>query len=176
MTPESRPEGAAHRGLLYRALNPVYARDPLSGEGACRYGGRFHARGTPALYLSLSPTTALRESNQVGTLQPTTLVAYRADLAPLLDGRDARALASWGMTPEDPADPDWRGRMLLGGPVPTQDLAARLAAEGHVGLIVPSYARGATTADVNVVLWRWNTGDGDALMVVDDDGRLSRPS
>ena len=57
-------------------------------------------------------------------------------------------------------------------PVPTQDLAARLAAEGHPRLIVPSYARGATTADVNVVLWRWNTDHDDALAVVDDEGRL----
>lgn len=31
-------------GLLYRALNPVHAREPLSGEGARRYGGRFNAR------------------------------------------------------------------------------------------------------------------------------------
>ena len=27
-----------YAGLLYRALNPVYAREPLSGEGARRYG------------------------------------------------------------------------------------------------------------------------------------------
>jgi len=63
-------------GFLYRALNPVYARDPLSGRGAQLYGGRFNPKGTPALYASLSPMTALREANQVGTLQPTTLVAY----------------------------------------------------------------------------------------------------
>ena len=176
MKPPLRPEGGAHPGLLYRALDPVYARDPLSGEGARLHGGRFNARGTPALYLSLSPATALREAGQIGTLQPTTLVAYRADLAPLLDGRDADALAFWGMPLADLADPDWRGRMLASGPVPTQDLAARLAAEGYVGLIVPSYARGATVADVNVMLGRWNTGGGDALTVVDDDGRLSRPS
>ena len=172
MTPPTRPEGALHRGLLYRALNPVYARDPLSGEGARAHGGRFNARGTPALYLSLSPATALREANQVGTMQPTTLVAYRADLALLLDGQEVGALAPWGATPADLTDSDWRGRMLAGGPVPTQDLAARLAAEGYVGLIVPSYARGATRADVNVVLWRWNTGNGDALAVVDDEERL----
>ncbi|MEM9765192.1 MAG: RES family NAD+ phosphorylase, partial [Pseudomonadota bacterium] len=75
--------GAIHRGLLYRALNPVYAGEPLSGRGAALHGGRFNARGTPALYLSLSPATALREANQVGTLQPTTLVAYEAALDPL---------------------------------------------------------------------------------------------
>ena len=33
-------------GFLYRALNPVYARDPLSGRGAKLYGGRFNPKGT----------------------------------------------------------------------------------------------------------------------------------
>lgn len=168
----SGSEAATYRGLLYRALNPVYARNPLSGEGARRYGGRFNARGTPALYLSLSPTAALREANQVGTLQPTTVVAYHANLAPLLDSRDGAALAAWDTTPADLADPDWRGRMLAGGPVPTQDFAERLLAAAHVGLIAPSYARGVTEADRNIVLWQWNTGENDMLAVVDDEGRL----
>lgn len=166
------PDGTTYRGLLYRALNPVYAREPLSGEGARRHGGRFNARGTFALYLAFSPATALREANQVGTLQPTTLVAYRADLAGLVDGRDAAAPASWGAPPDDLTDPDWRDAMLTGGPVPTQDLAMWLAEAGHPGLIVPSYVRGATARDVNLVLWRWNGGTGDALEVVDDEGRL----
>ena len=172
MTPPAPPEGVAYQGLLYRALNPVYARDPLSGRGAELYGGRFNARGTPALYLSLSPATALREANQVGTLQPITLVAYRADLASLVDGRDVGSLAAWDTTPDGLADPDWRGRMLAGRPMPTQDLAARFAEAGYVGLIAPSYARGAAAADINVVLWRWNTGGGDTVAVVDDEGRL----
>jgi len=36
-------------GFLYRALNPVYARDPLSGRGAQLYGGRFNPKGRRAL-------------------------------------------------------------------------------------------------------------------------------
>ena len=79
-------------GLLYRAHNPVWSREPLSGEGAARFGGRFNRVGRAALYASLAPETALREANQVGTLQPTTLVAYQADIGPLLDGRDTAAL------------------------------------------------------------------------------------
>jgi len=85
-------------GLLYRALNPVYARDPLSGRGAELYGGRFNPKGTPALYASLSPDAALREANQAGTLQPTTLVAYAADIAPVFDVREADAHLGFGMT------------------------------------------------------------------------------
>ena len=51
-----------YTGLLYRALNPVWARDPLSGAGAARYGGRFNRIGRPALYTAFDPATALRET------------------------------------------------------------------------------------------------------------------
>lgn len=155
-------------GLLYRALNPVWAREPLSGAGAARFGGRFNRIGRPALYTSLAPETALREANQVGTLQPTTLFACRADIAPLLDGRDPAALAPFGMTPEALADPAWRERMLAGRPVPTQDLAEAAIGAGHRGLVAPSYARGAPPQALNLVLWDW---DG-CLALVDDDDRL----
>ena len=102
-------------GLLYRALNPVYARDPLSGRGAEMYGGRFNPKGTPALYASLSPVTALREANQAGALQPTTLVAYQVDVRPVFDARDAEALARFGVTREDLASIAWRDEMIANG-------------------------------------------------------------
>lgn len=155
-------------GLLYRAHNPVWSRAPLSGEGAARFGGRFNRIGRPALYTSLAPETALREANQVGTLQPTMLVAYQADIGPLLDGRDAAALKPFGMTPGDLADPGWRDRMLGGKPVPTQDLVEAAIAQGFAGIVVPSYARGAPADALNLVLWAW---DGK-LDLVDDDDRL----
>ena len=51
-----------YQGKLFRALNPLYARDPLSGHGAELHGGRFNPKGMPALYASLSVVTALRVS------------------------------------------------------------------------------------------------------------------
>lgn len=161
------------RGRLYRALNPVYARQPLSGQGAALHGGRFNRRGVAALYTALDPVTALREANQVGDLQPTVLVCYRADLGPVFDTRDSAALAERGMTPERLADPGWRSAMLDGRPVPTQDFAATLAAEGYAGCLTRSFAAGTTAANLNLVLWRW-TGDGDRLEAIDDEDRLSR--
>ena len=147
----------------------MFARDPLSGEGAARYGGRFNRVGRAALYTSLAPETALREANQVGTLQPTTLVAYRAaELGPVLDGRDAAAIASFGLEPGALADPAWRERMLTRQPVPTQILAEAAIAQGFAGILVPSYARGAPADALNIVLWRW---DG-CLTLVDDANRL----
>ena len=84
-------------GKLYRALNPVYAREPLSGRGAELYGGRFNPKGMPALYTSLSVMTALKEANQVGNLQPTTLVSYDAEIEGIFDSRDEEALGAEGM-------------------------------------------------------------------------------
>lgn len=157
---------------LYRSLNPLYAREPLSGEGAARFGGRFNPRGTPALYTALSIGSAIREANQVGALQPTTLVAYRAQLTNLFDCRDLAALAAHAMTPDQLADPAWREAMRKHGSAPTQDFARTLMAAGHSGLLVRSFARGAAYDDLNIVLWRWS-GKGARLSVIDDEARLA---
>ena len=162
-----------YAGPLYRALNPVYAREPLSGRGAELYGGRFNARGTPALYTALDPATALRESSQAGSLQPTVLVSYRAELGPVFDSRDAGALEARGMSAGALVDPGWRAAMLDGRPVPTQEFARALVSDGFAGLLVRSYAKGATGANLNIVLWRW-TDEGNALAVIDDEDRLGR--
>jgi len=160
-------------GFLYRALNPIYAREPLSGRGAQVYGGRFNPKGTPALYASLSPVTALREANQVGALQPTTLVAYEADVRPVFDTRDAEALAGFGMTPEDLASAAWRDDMIATGESGTQAFARRLIAAGYAALLVPSFARGAAPTDLNLALWRWGDAAPTRLVLIDDENRLS---
>ena len=159
-----------YRGPLYRALNPVYARQPLSGAGAARHGGRFNPRGVPALYTALEVIGALREANQAGSLQPTTLVSYEADLSPVFDSRDADALAAYDMDAQALADPGWRDAMRDNGEAPTQTLARRLIADGHAGLLVHSFAKGAGAVDLNLVLWHWDTG----LVLVDDENRLGR--
>ncbi len=54
-------------------------------------------KSVPALYLSLSVMTALREVNQVGNLQPTTLVSYDAEIDDVFDSRDEAAIVGAGM-------------------------------------------------------------------------------
>ena len=159
-------------GLLYRALNPIYAQDPLSGEGASRHGGRFNPKGMPALYTSQSVVTAVREANQIGTLQPTMLVAYQADIGPIFDATDKAALDAEGVTAEKLAADDWRLRMLADGIAPTQDLARRLKDAGFAGMQVRSFAKGTTEQDLNVVLWTWGADPPTQLLLVDDEGRL----
>jgi len=160
------------RGALCRALNPIWARDPLSGEGARRHGGRFNPRGLPALYTSLSVVAAIREAHQVGSLQPTLLVSYEADLAPVFDATDPDALARHGMTAAELADDGWRIPMIARGRAPTQAFSERLIADGHAGMLAPSFARGATAADRNLVLWKWGPDLPARLVLVDDEQRL----
>lgn len=161
-------------GLVYRALNPRWAAEPLSGEGARLYGGRFNARGTPALYTSLSPVTAMREAQQVGGFQPITLVAYRAAIARVFDATDAKILAAAGVTTEVLGDPGWREAARASGRALTQRFAGDLAASGVAALMVPSYAPGTRQNDRNLVLLRWNADKDATLTVIDDEGRLGR--
>ncbi|RXT44659.1 hypothetical protein B6S44_27450 [Bosea sp. Tri-44] len=162
------------QGVLYRALNPVYAREPLSGRGAELYGGRFNRKGTPALYTSVSIMTALREANQVGSLQPTTLVSYDADIERVFDCRDDDALQVKGMDAAALNDPTWRDQMKTAGEAKTQTFARQLIASGYHGLLVRSFAPGATPDDLNLVLWRWGDTTPSRLTLIDDEHRLSR--
>jgi RES domain-containing protein len=163
-----------YEGKLYRALNPIYAREPLSGRGAQLYGGRFNPKGAAALYSSLSIMTALREANQVGNLQPTTLVSYDAKVDRVFDCRDEIALATERMDAEGLADPTWRDQMKASGESRTQAFARRLIASGYNGLLVRSFAPGATGSDLNLVLWKWGNVSPSRLILIDDENRLSR--
>jgi len=174
-TPASTPDPPVrYRGFLYRALNPIYAREPMSGRGSELYGGRFNRKGTPALYLSLSVMTALREANQAGSLQPTTLVSYDADIERVFDARDEAALRAEGMDLLLLADPTWRDQMKAGGKANTQIFVQTLAAAGFHGLMVRSFAPGGTGNDITLVLWEWSETVPCRLTLIDEEMRLSR--
>ncbi|MGI6853885.1 RES family NAD+ phosphorylase [Mesorhizobium sp. 1B3] len=161
-------------GKLYRALNPIYAREQLSGRGAQLYGGRFNPKGVHALYTSLSVITALREANQVGNLQPTTLVSYDAEVERVFDSRDVDALGAEEMDAAALASSTWRDEVKVRGEARTQGFALRLIAAGYHGLLVHSFAPGATNNDMNLVLWKWSNRGPARLILIDDEKRLSR--
>ncbi len=160
-------------GKLYRALNPVYAHEPLSGRGAELYGGRFNPKGTPALYTSLSIMTAVREANRVGNRQPTTLVCYEAEIDAVFDTRDTDALAAEGMDAASLTDTSWRDQMRRSGEARTKAFARRLFIRGFQGLLTRSFAPGAQADDLNLVLWTWGATAPSKLHVIDDEDRLS---
>lgn len=146
----------------------------MSGRGAELYGGRFNRKGTPALYTSLSVITALREANQVGSLQPTTLVSYDADIERVFDTTDDTALQTHGMDAAALTDPTWRDQMKATGVARTQAFAHQLASDGYQGLLVRSFAPGASVNDLNIVLWTWSDAVPCRLTLIDDENRLSR--
>ena len=160
---------ARYAGPLYRALNPVYAREPLSGRGAELYGGRFNAKGVAALYTALDPAGALRESNQAGSLQPTILVSYQADLDPIFDSRSVQSGDVGGLPCRSwlAGKDAWRAAGSYAG------LLHQAYHRWFVGMLVRSFAKGATADDFNIVLWRW-IGAGCGLAVVDNENRLLR--
>lgn len=160
-------------GTLFRALNPIWARSPLSGEGAARFGGRFNPKGMAALYTSLKPETAMREANQVGAFQPITLVAYHAEVRHIFDATDPQNLESVGMSVSQIGDPTWRDVMLSGSIAPTQRLALDLAGQGYAGILVPSFAPHTPLGAQNLVLWQWGNEPPALLRLIDDQGRLS---
>lgn len=160
-------------GKLYRALNPAFAQEPLSGQGAALYGGRFNPKGVPALYTSLSIVTALKEANQAGSLQPTTLVSYDASIECVFDCRNETSLAAEGMDADRLAARTWRDEMISNGEAATQRFARRLMEAGRHGLLVRSFAPGAKVDDLNLVLWRWGQDGPARLSLIDDENRLS---
>ena len=157
------------QGPLYRALNPFWARAPLSGEGARRFGGRFNPKRRAALYTAFSIMGAVAEANQIGRpFEPVTLVCYEADLTGLFDATDAAHLAARGIKASDLAADDWRAQMIQTEQSTSQSVAEALAVAGYAGMIVPSFAKGCAPGSRNLVLWRWQT-----LRLIDSEGRLT---
>lgn len=163
------------RGLVYRAHNPQWSWTPLSGEGARRHGGRFNRRGVAALYTSMAPLTAIREAEPLGRpMQPLTLCAYEVDAEPVFDATDERECRLLGVKESDLACHAWEAEML-GGELPaSQALADRLVAAGYVGMRVRSFAAGAGADDRNLVMWKWGEDRPARVLLIDEEGRLSR--
>ena len=162
-------------GTVYRAHNPKWAFAPESGEGAALTGGRFNPRGTRALYTSLRFETAWLEAQQAFPFkaQPLTLCAYDVDCDDVLDLTAPVVLAAHHIAPSDLACA-WKDLETRGIRPPSWVMADRLSRNGVAGIVVPSYAHGATAADINVVFWDWGPALPHQVQVVDDERRLPR--
>ena len=57
---------------------------------------------------------------------------------------------------------------------PSWRIARRLVAEGHAGILIPSFAQSATVADQNLVLWKWGPRRPHRVQVFDPSGRLPK--
>lgn len=163
------------RTTVYRGHNPRWSFAPESGEGAAQYGGRFNPQGTQALYTSQRPETAWLEAQQgfAYKAQPLTLCAYAVDCAHILDLTAVETRRAAGIVDTD-LDCAWEAMTGRGETPPSWRTAERLIEAGCAGIIVPSFAVGATARDINVVFWSWSRRLPHRVRVIDDDGRLPR--
>lgn len=121
MTP--LPSSLGGRGLVaWRIDQAAYAEHWDSGEGAFRAGGRWNERGTPTVYCSLDPATAILEVAAHVGLRNLDAVAHVLSSMSLLKPRRSKVIR-----PEDVPNPAW---LQPGLPDPAQqawgeDLLAR---------------------------------------------------
>jgi RES domain-containing protein len=184
----------------YRAHDPRWSFQPISGRGAAITGGRFNVRGQEALYLALDPITALAECTQgfANRMQPLTLCEYDVDVQGVVDLTAAlsplpfRGGAGGGGCPPSASQDDnphpnpspegeglyealscpWLTFQRAGRIAPSQAIARDLVRKGANGALVPSFAPGVRDGAVNLVLWKWSDALPCRVMVYDPDGRL----
>jgi RES domain-containing protein len=162
-------------GQVFRAHHPRWAFLPTSGQGAALHGGRFNPQGMPALYTSLHLETAWLEAQQAFPFkaQPMTLVAYAVDCEPLANLADASTLSTLGIAPGELACA-WEAMADRGADPPSWSIARRLFNDGYAGILVQSFAHGASVTDVNAVFWRWSDSPPHQVRVIDDHSRLPK--
>lgn len=153
---------------LWRAYVPEWAHAPLAGEGAARFGGRWDAKGRPALYAACELSTAWAEHNQGFIQHPATIVQLLLTGARLTDARDASLLARYDAERAIHRC-EWRAILEAGGMPETHVLTRRLAADGFDGVVYPSFMSPGGSC---VALWRWNALDAPVLSVIDPEGRF----
>jgi RES domain-containing protein len=148
----------------WRILAPKWAYDPLSGEGAARFGGRFNPKGTPALYLSEEIDTAFAEYQQDLLVRPGTFCAYQLDVAGIIDLCNPSTQAAIRINEQILLSP-WKEILLVQKrQPPTWDLVVQLLKFGVTGVRVPSAQK---QGGVNLVLWRWNDDPSRRIGVLD---------
>ena len=154
----------------------MWAFDPLSGQGAKRFGGRFNRPETTALYTSLDLTTAWMEAQQSFPFkaQPMTIVAYQVDCANIVDLSAPGTLQILGLNVSELASA-WEDLASLKQEPPTWSLATRLQSLGIAGIKCRSFAAGCTEKNLNLVLWQWADTPANFIRVIDDFQRLSKP-
>ncbi len=160
-------------GLCYRAHDPAWSFTPLSGTGAALTGGRFNRKGEPTLYLSRDVMTSFSECTQGFSrrLQPLTMCEYDVDCEDMADLRDDASRLACGVTLED-LGCAWMTWRLAGKQAPSWRAVDRLRASGHAGIIVQSFAPGASPQNLNVILWNWGPDLPYKVEVYDPCGRL----
>ena len=156
----------------YRIHAPRWASAPRSGAGAAINGGRLNRPGTPALYLSLDTTTAIREYQQLSALMPPgTLVSYRVTVARVVDFHAGYMPSAWSAGWAE-FDCDWR-ELWFNQRIepPSWKLFDEAIGAGAKGIV---FASQQNAGGVNLVLYTEKLEPPDELAVFDPAGDLPK--
>ena len=154
--------------ILWRAYVPRWSYQPLSGEGAARFGGRWNPVGVPTIYAARELSTAWAEYNQGFVQHPALIAQLELTGARLADLTDAAVLATLRVDGTVHRT-EWRADLDEGRVPATHALQGELTDAGFHGVVYPSFMSPGGTC---VALWHWNGSDAPALRVVDPEGRL----
>jgi RES domain-containing protein len=126
-------------------------RDPLSGEGARRFGGRWNKRGLfSAIYLTDSARACMVEVERAATVDSTTpqnklraphkLHHIAASDLTILDLRTSAAQLTVGLEPADLINDDWTACQEIGHAAWFLHIQALLVpSAGGIGLVITAY-------------------------------------
>jgi len=116
---------------------------------------------------------AIREASLLGApFHPLTLCQYRVDCENIFDTRDPKAMKREKLSDRDLECPSWNEHMLDGKLLASQQLVDRLLARDYVGMLVGSFARGASPNDTNLILWNWTQRRPHKVTLFDPNHRL----
>jgi RES domain-containing protein len=164
-----------YKGVCYRAHDPKWSFSPISGAGAAIRGQRFNPKGVETLYLALTVEGAFLEATQGFSMKfvPYTMCSYDLDCDDIADLRtpDGRALHEVNL---DDMSCAWMNFLLAGKDPPSWSVARCLISEGFAGMLVPSFAPGATADKANMVLWDWSDKAPHQAVVFDPKGQLPK--
>ena len=93
--------------ILWRAYVPRWSYQPLSGEGAARFGGRWNPVGVPTIYAARELSTAWAEYNQGFVQHPALIAQLELVGAHLADLTDPAVLEAWRLDESIPRS-EWR--------------------------------------------------------------------
>ncbi len=162
-------------GECFRAHDPSWSWNPLSGAGAALKGRRFNWPGLETLYLSLSVNTVFREVSGgfAHRLTPYVLCSYDVDCENIADLRTDADRATLGIPLDDLACA-WGDALIADREPESWAIVRRLLSDGYAGALVPSFASGATPDDQNLVLWKWGPERPHKVMAYDPTGKLPK--
>ncbi|MDP2361200.1 MAG: RES family NAD+ phosphorylase [bacterium] len=141
------PHAMAFDGVGFRSVGMKYATegDLLSGHGASCYGGRWNPPGMRAVYVSLSPVTAVKEAYQLflrngisaAQIRPRVLAGLHLRVQRLLDLTDTSVRRRVGFRLRDLLE-EWAAIQHQGGEAGTQSVGRCAFELGFEGLLAPS--------------------------------------